>query len=261
MTQEERRVALIQFLLDERQERNIPLPSSEAEQKRLLRGLMNVRPPHPIGQEFLHLQDEYLQEEQRRRGVTDWRTLSPIRDGLYLWRGDITTLRFDAIVNAANSALLGCFYPCHGCIDNAIHTFAGVQLRLYLDEQMKEQGHDEPVGQAKLTPAFNLPCRYVLHTVGPYVGGRLTEVHRAQLASCYRSCLETAEQHGLESVAFCCISTGEFHFPRDEAAQIAIQTVQTYQKHSAIKVIFNVFQESDERLYQRLLGSHRPAEA
>ena len=261
MTQEERRVALIQFLLDERQEKNIPLPSSEAEQKRLLRGLMNVRSPHPIGQEFLHLQDEYLQEEQRRRGVTDWRTLSPIRDGLYLWRGDITTLRCDAIVNAANSALLGCFYPCHGCIDNAIHTFAGVQLRLYLDEQMKEQGHDEPVGQAKLTPAFNLPCRYVLHTVGPYVGGRLTEAHRAQLASCYRSCLETAEQHGLESVAFCCISTGEFHFPREEAAQIAIQTVQTYQKHSAIKVIFNVFQESDERLYHRLLGSHRPAEA
>lgn len=261
MTQEERRVALIQFLLDERQERNIPLPSSEAEQKRLLRELMNVRPPHPVGQEFLQLQDEYLQEEQCRRGVTDWRTLSPIRDGLYLWRGDITTLRCDAIVNAANSALLGCFYPCHGCIDNAIHTFAGVQLRLYLDEQMKEQGHDEPVGQAKLTPAFNLPCRYVLHTVGPYVGGRLTEAHRAQLASCYRSCLETAEQHGLESVAFCCISTGEFHFPRDEAAQIAIQTVQTYQKHSAIKVIFNVFQESDERLYQRLLGSHRPAEA
>ena len=261
MTQEERRVALIQFLLDERQERNIPLPSSEAEQKRLLRGLMNVRPPHPIGQEFLHLQDEYLQEEQRRRGVTDWRTLSPIRDGLYLWRGDITTLRCDAIVNAANSALLGCFYPCHGCIDNAIHTFAGVQLRLYLDEQMKEQGHDEPVGQARLTPAFNLPCRYVLHTVGPYVGGRLTEAHRAQLASCYRSCLEMAEQHGLESVAFCCISTGEFHFPQEEAAQIAIQTVQAYQKHSAIKVIFNVFQESDERLYQRLLGSHRPAEA
>ena len=171
MTQEERRVALIQFLLDERQEKNIPLPSSEAEQKRLLRGLMNVRSPHPIGQEFLHLQDEYLQEEQRRRGVTDWRTLSPIRDGLYLWRGDITTLRCDAIVNAANSALLGCFYPCHGCIDNAIHTFAGVQLRLYLDEQMKEQGHDEPIGQAKLTPAFNLPCRYVLHTVGLYVGG------------------------------------------------------------------------------------------
>ena len=261
MTQEERRVALIQFLLDERQERNIPLPSSEAEQKRLLRGLMNVRSPHPIGQEFLQLQDEYLQEEQRRRGVTDWRTLSPIRDGLYLWRGDITMLRCDAIVNAANSAMLGCFYPCHGCIDNAIHTFAGVQLRLYLDEQMKEQGHDEPVGQAKLTPAFNLPCRYVLHTVGPYVGGRLTEAHRAQLASCYRSCLETAEQHGLESVAFCCISTGEFHFPRDEAAQIAIQTVQTHQKHSAIKVIFNVFQEPDERLYQRLLGSHRPAEA
>ena len=255
MTQEERRVALIQFLLDERQEKNIPLPSSEAEQKRLLRGLMNVRSPHPIGQEFLQLQDEYLQEEQRRRGVTDWRTLSPIRDGLYLWRGDITTLRCDAIVNAANSALLGCFYPCHGCIDNAIHTFAGVQLRLYLDEQMKEQGHDEPVGQAKLTPAFNLPCRYVLHTVGPYVGGRLTEAHRAQLASCYRSCLELAEQNFVKSIAFCCISTGVFHFPNQRAAEIAVETVGQFKAEtvSEMKVIFNVFKDLDLEIYRRLL--------
>ena len=261
MTQEERRRALIQFLLAERQESDVPLPTDEAGQKRLLRGLMNVRPPLPIGQDFLRLQDEYLQEELRRRGVTDWRTLPPVREGLCLWRGDITTLRCDAIVNAANSAMLGCFYPCHGCIDNAIHTFAGVQLRLELNGQMERQGYDEPVGQARLTHAFNLPCRYVLHTVGPYVGGRLTEAHRAALASCYRTCLETADRHGLESVAFCCISTGEFHFPREEAAQIALHTVQAYQNHSSIKVIFNVFQESDERLYRSLLGSHRPVEA
>ena len=179
---------------------------------------------------------------------------------LQIVRNDITKMEVDAIVNAANSGMLGCFVPCHGCIDNAIHTFAGVQLRLSLNELMELQGHDEPVGQAKLTPAFNLPCRYVLHTVGPYVGGRLTETHRTQLASCYRACLETAEQHGLESVAFCCISTGEFHFPPEEAARIAIQTVQTFQKHSQIKVIFNVFHESDERLYQKLLESDLPSE-
>ena len=154
MTQKERCRALIQFLLAERQESDVPLPTDEAGQKRLLRGLMNVRPPLPIGQDFLRLQDEYLQEELRRRGVTDWRTLPPVREGLCLWRGDITTLRCDAIVNAANSAMLGCFYPCHGCIDNAIHTFAGVQLRLELNGQMERQGYDEPVGQARLQPAL-----------------------------------------------------------------------------------------------------------
>ena len=261
MNQSERRQFLIRWLLQENPSyRDWPVPQDTPSQKQLLRSLMNVRPPRPIDQAFLQVQDEYLQEELRRRTVTDWRTLTPIRDRLYLWRGDITTLRCDAIVNAANSALLGCFYPCHGCIDNAIHTFAGVQLRLSLNELMERQGHDEPVGQAKLTPAFNLPCRYVLHTVGPYVGGRLTEAHRAQLASCYRACLETSEQHGLESVAFCCISTGEFHFPPEEAARIAIQTVQAFQNHSQIKVIFNVFHESDERLYQKLLESDFPAE-
>lgn len=261
MNQSERRQFLIRWFLQENPSYcDWPVPQDTPGQKKLLRSLMNIRPPRPIDQAFLQVQDEYLQEELRRRTVTEWRTLTPIRDGLYLWRGDITTLRCDAIVNAANSALLGCFYPCHGCIDNAIHTFAGVQLRLSLNELMELQGHDEPVGQAKLTPAFNLPCRYVLHTVGPYVGGRLTETHRTQLASCYRACLETAEQHGLKSVAFCCISTGEFHFPPEEAARIAIQTVQTFQKHSQIKVIFNVFHESDERLYQKLLESDLPSE-
>ena len=257
MTQEERRIALIQFLLDERQERNIPLPSSEAEQKRLLRGLMNVRPPHPIGQEFLQLQDEYLQEEQRRRGVTDWRTLSPIRDGLYLWRGDITTLRCDAIVNAANSGMTGCYVPNHRCIDNAIHTYAGVELRLACEELMERQGHPEPAGQAKITPAFNLPCRYVLHTVGPIIQGQVTEQDEKLLASCYRSCLELAAENGLESVAFCCISTGIFRFPNESAAEIAVRTVKEFlNKPSSVKkVIFNVFKDLDKDIYARLLGA------
>ena len=164
MNQSERRQFLIRWLLQENPSYcDWPVPQDTPGQKKLLRSLMNIRPPRPIDQAFLQVQDEYLQEELRRRTVTEWRTLTPIGDGLYLWRGDITTLRCDAIVNAANSALLGCFYPCHVCIDNAIHTIAGVQLRLSLNELMELQGHDEPVGQAKLTPAFNLPCRYVLH--------------------------------------------------------------------------------------------------
>ena len=130
-----------------------------------------------------------------------------------------------------------------------------MQLRLSLNELMELQGHDEPVGQAKLTPAFNLPCRYVLHTVGPYVGGRLTETHRTQLASCYRACLETAEQHGLESVALCCISTGEFHFPHELAADIAVETVRDFlQREASVqKVIFNVFKDLDKGLYEKRL--------
>ena len=255
MTQEERRRALIQFLLAERQESDVPLPTDEAGQKRLLRGLMNVRPPLPIGQDFLRLQDEYLQEELRRRGVTDWRTLPPVREGLCLWHGDITTLRCDAIVNAANSAMLGCFYPCHGCIDNAIHTCAGVELRLACEELMEQQGYPEPTGRAKLTPAFNLPCRYVLHTVGPIINGRVTKEDEELLASCYRSCLELAAENGLESVAFCCISTGEFHFPNEQAAEIAVATVKEFLKEqtSVRKVIFNVFKDLDKAIYERLL--------
>lgn len=213
----------------------------------------------PASDGFLEIQDAYLQEEARRKGIVKITDLQPIQPQLYLWRGDITTLQCDAIVNAANSQMLGCFCPNHGCIDNAIHTFAGVQLRLRCAELMARQGHEEETGKAKITPAFNLPCRYILHTVGPIVRGRLTEQDCRMLASCYRSCLKLAGQNGLKSVAFCCISTGEFHFPNDKAAEIAIRTVKEYkaQAHSEIEVIFNVFKESDDDIYRRLLRAVR----
>ncbi len=191
MKQTERRVYLIEYLLAERGER-IEIPNDAYNQKRLLRSLFNIRMPKETSEDFLQIQDGYLQEENRRKGITDIADLQPVQDDIYLWQGDITTLRCDAIVNAANSQMLGCFRPCHGCIDNAIHTFAGVQLRRNCNEIMQKQGHNEPTGQAKITPAYNLPCKYVLHTVGPIVSGRLTEEHCELLKSCYLSCLKLA---------------------------------------------------------------------
>ena len=252
MTQDERRVWLIRAMLEEQGYRNA-VPQDVFEQKRLLRGLFNVRPPMEAGEEFLAVQDAYLKEATREKGVTKLNDLKPIKPHLYLWQGDITTLAADAIVNAANSALLGCFSPNHGCIDNAIHTYAGVQLRLACHELMQAQGHEEPTGCAKITPGFNLPAKYVLHTVGPIVSGRLTERHCKELASCYESCLKLAAEHGLTSVAFCCISTGVFGFPQKEAAEIAVETVAAFQKEHPIDAVFNVFKEADLRIYQALL--------
>ncbi len=258
MTQSDRRIWLIEELLSENpQYQGYEIPRDENSRKRLLRALFNVRLPKPISDEFLKIQDEYLQEETRRKGITDIADLTPVRDGIYLWQGDITTLRCGAIVNAANSKLLGCFAPNHGCIDNAIHIYSGIQLRLACSEIMKRQGHEEETGTAKITPAFNLPCKYVIHTVGPIVGWRLTEKDKKLLAACYRSCLDLAEKNDAGSIAFCCISTGEFHFPNDEAAEIAIRTVEEYrtQTHSEIKVIFNVFKDTDLKIYAKLLGA------
>ncbi len=252
MTQNERRIFLIRALLDEQGYENA-VPQDVFEQKRLLRGLMNVRPPKAADEEFLAVQDAYLSEAIREKGVTALSDLTPLRPHLYLWRGDITTLSVDAIVNAANSALLGCFSPNHGCIDNAIHTYAGVQLRLACDALMRAQGHAEPTGTAKLTPGFNLPAKFVLHTVGPIVSGPLTERHCKELASCYESCLALAAEHGLSSVAFCCISTGVFGFPQKEAAGIAVETVTAFQKERPIDVVFNVFKEADLLIYRKLL--------
>ena len=259
MNQSEKRLFLIQSLLNERpscQKQMIPADSER--QKILLRGLMNVRRPAGIGTEFLQMQDEYLQGETAAKGVTDVADLTPIQPGLYLWQGDITTLKCDAIVNAANSGMTGCYVPNHRCIDNAIHTFAGVELRLACAKLMEQQGYPEPTGRAKITPAFNLPCKYVLHTVGPIISGRVTKEDEKLLASCYRSCLELAAENGLESVAFCCISTGEFHFPNDLAAQIAVETVNRFmnRKTSVKKVIFNVFKDLDKEIYARLLGAN-----
>ena len=253
MTQSERRKFLIQKLSDEQKRyRDLQIPINETEQKMLLRSLMNVRPPHPIGEDFLTVQDEYLQEETAQKGVTDIADLMPVEPGIYLWQGDITTLKCGAVVNAANSGMTGCYAPCHGCIDNAIHTYAGVQLRLACAEMMKKQGHEEPAGQAKLTPAYNLPCDYVLHTVGPIIYGGVTGKDCRLLASCYRSCLELAQENGIGSVAFCCISTGEFHFPNKEAAKIAVDTVRKCKGNT--EVIFNVFKNVDYEIYRELLG-------
>ena len=256
MTQGERRKYLIEALLKEQPHySNIAIPLEEQEQKILLRSLFNIRVPLPVTDEFLTVQDAYLQEEIRQKGITNLSDLEPIQKGIYLWQGDITTLKCNAIVNSANSQMLGCFCPCHSCIDNAIHTYAGVQLRLACFELMKAQGHEEEIGKAKITPAYNLPCNYVLHTVGPIVYGKRTEKDDENLASCYRSCLELAEQKGLASIAFCCISTGEYHFPNDKAAQIAVKTIKEYkeQTHSEIEVIFNVFKEFDYNIYRKLL--------
>ena len=258
MTQDERLIFLLRDLLAERKEyEDIPVPDSLSEKRRLLRSLMNVRPPVPVREDFLRVQDAYLVDRLAERGMTRLKDLTPVRPGLYLWQGDITTLAVDAIVNAANSQMLGCFVPCHGCIDNAIHTYAGVQLRLECARLMTGQ-EEEPTGNAKITKAYNLPCRYVLHTVGPIVRGAPTLRDCELLASCYRSCLELAAEHGLRSVAFCCISTGEFHFPNEKAAVIAVRTVERFmeRKTSVKKVVFNVFKDLDRDIYAKLLGAH-----
>ena len=263
MNQSEKRLFLIQSLLDERPTcHRQPIPADSERQKILLRGLMNVRRPANIGTEFLQVQDAYLQSETAAKGISDITDLVPVQPGLYIWQGDITTLKCDAIVNAANSGLTGCYIPNHRCIDNAIHTYAGVELRLACEELMEKQGYPEPTGQAKMTPAFNLPCRYVLHTVGPIISGRVTKQDEELLASCYRSCLELAAEHDLESVAFCCISTGEFRFPNELAAEIAVRTVRKFLKKqtSVRKVIFNVFKDLDKSIYEKLLRADGAAE-
>lgn len=261
MTRQETIHRLNQCLLDEMPEyrsQAAQFPQDEPGQRRLLRSLMNVRPPMPLRQDFLAMQDELLAAETAENGVVDAHSLPSAANHprLALWQGDITRLKVDAIVNAANSALLGCFCPCHGCIDNAIHSAAGLQLRDECNEIMQRQGHPESNGRAKLTKGHNLPAKYVLHTVGPIVQGRVAQRNRKDLASCYRSCLELAAERGLKSVAFCCISTGEFHFPNREAAKIAVQTVTDFLRHdtSIQKVIFNVFKDIDAEIYRDLLG-------
>lgn len=256
MNQEERRKYLIQELLDEREEyRHIEIPQNESSQKLLLRDLMNVREPKKIKSEFYHIQDAYLQTELKEKGIVDIHDLKPIQEGIYLWQGDITTLKCDAIVNAANSQMTGCYIPHHRCIDNCIHSYAGMQLRYACHQIMEKQGEKEETGKAKITKGYNLPCRYILHTVGPIIYYKVTNKEKEQLASCYRSCLEFADAYHLESIAFCCISTGEFHFPKELAAKIAIETVKEYLKKETNikKVIFNVFKDEDRDIYQRYL--------
>lgn len=268
MTQADCRLFLIEALLaEDEQLQEISIPAQSDEQRRLLRALMNVRPPAPVADDVLQVQDEYLRRELAAKGITDIDDLSPISPGIYLWQGDITTLRVDAIVNAANSGMTGCYQPNHNCIDNAIHTFAGVQLRLKCAQIMQEQGYEEPVGRAKVTPAYNLPSHNIIHTVGPMTKGNPTLEQRKQLTQCYISCLDAACEAKAKSVAFCCISTGVFGFPQQEGAQIAVQAVKAWldsrtagEPGTDRHVIFDVYTEQDENFYRAILGEdEKPA--
>ncbi len=257
MTQSERQIFLIKELISEKNEyKNIQIPSDDAQQKILLRSLMNIREAKNADKKFLEIQDEYLQEELMQKGITDINTLLQVKKNIYLWEGDITTLKCDAIVNAANSAMTGCYEPCHSCIDNCIHTFSGIQLRAECDSLMKKQGFLEPTGNAKITGAYNLPCKFVIHTVGPIIKNSVTKKDCELLQSCYRSCLNLAKKNNLQSIAFCCISTGVFCFPNEKAAQIAVTTVKEFlaKEKSQMKVVFNVFKNEDYEIYKKLFS-------
>lgn len=246
---------------------------SPEEKKNAIRSLMNIRMPGKLSDELVDLQDAYLQAEQKVKGVvtlTDIPTIkeqfnsnSPHADKVSLWQGDITRLEVGAIVNAANSQMLGCFVPCHRCIDNAIHSAAGMQLREECSQIMNHRrmkygrNYEEPTGTATLTKAYNLPCDHVIHTVGPIVYGRLNDKLCQDLRNCYENVLQCCLENNIKSVAFCCISTGEFHFPNDKAAKIAWETVTAFlEKHGGCleRVIFNVFKDSDRDIYEQLLG-------
>ena len=259
MEQEKRLDWLLKYLLEEyREQGNIKTPENYAEKRALLRRLVNMRPPHPVTKEYIHIQDAFLTEEARQKGIVGLDDIPPCpaNGRISLWQGDITRLAIDAIVNAANSAMLGCFVPGHHCIDNAIHTAAGVQLREECYTLMRKQGHDEPTGTAKITSAYNLPCQHVLHTVGPIVKENPTKEQAGELKRCYQSCLELAALSGIKTIAFCCISTGVFAFPKSYAAEIAVETVSSYLKQNAgiHRVVFNVFTEEDVGIYKKLIN-------
>ena len=268
MTQEERRIYLIQELQKEMPEyAGYQIPEDEQGQRELLRGLFNVRPVQPVSDEFMRVQDEYLQERAREKGITDASGLQsvPSDDRIILWQGDITTLKCDAIINPANNTLSSCWVPNHSCADNIIQSFAGISVRAdcvaYMEEQRRIHSQDtmQPTAVPMITSAYNLPSKYIIHVVGPIVSPFLTQEHKDQLAQCYRASLDLAAENGCENIAFCCISTGVFMFPQDKAAEIAVATVKEWlDEHPDScmkKVIFNVFKDSDLRIYQRLLGS------
>lgn len=246
--------ALLKWLLRERG--MIAAFSATTQKKRaLVRGYMNERPAHPVSADILDLQDRLFWTETLERGIVSPEE-TPERKGISLWQGDITRLAADGIANAANRGLLGCFLPNHNCIDNVIHSAAGMQLRDDCAKIIAAQGHEEAVGDCKITRAFNLPCKYVLHTVGPMIRREVREEDRADLRACYLSCLDTAERAGLHSVAFCCISTGVFSFPRGEAAEIAVGTVLKWKmRHaeSGLKIVFNTFLDADTEIYRNIL--------
>lgn len=259
---------LIEYFIAENKEVQVTsISPNYIEKRKLLRAFMNIREPKPIDSDILKLQNELLMEEIKEKTIVDpyklptidevfKKTKVSLSEKLVLWQGDITSIAADTIVNAANSKLLGCFVPLHRCIDNAIHSAAGIELRLECNEIMEKEGCDEPTGDAKITKAYNLPSKYVLHTVGPIIYDKLSEEDCRLLASCYTSCLNKASEYeDIKTVAFCCISTGEFKFPKDIASQIALKTVCNWLKKNPDRfhrIIFNVFTREDYNEYANL---------
>ena len=262
MNRLERIKFLIKILLEEMpeyREYEKNFPNTVKSQRYFLRSLMNLRNYAPLSEDFLREQDILLQEETREKGIVNLENLPTVaeisKNRIIIWQGDITRIATDAIVNAANSSLLGCFVPCHGCIDNAIHSAAGLQLRIACANIRLEQGHEEYTGQAKITPAFNLPSKFVIHTVGPIIdaGREPTKNQCDLLKNCYQSCLNLAAKKNLKSIAFCCISTGEFHFPNKKAAEIAVKTVSDWlNAGNSMTVVFNVFKDEDAEIYKNI---------
>ncbi len=262
-TQDKRLTELVEaFKADSVRYADIPTPKDAEGRKRLLRSLMNVRMPAPLPPEILRIQDEYLTVRAEEKGIVRPEDVPEAEEGIRLWQGDITRLAADAVVNAANSQMLGCFVPMHACIDNCIHTYAGVQLRAECARQMAllreryGEDYEQPTAVPMLTDAYDLPAKKVIHVVGPIVSDALTARHEEELARCYRACLDLAEENGLASVAFCCISTGVFMFPNERAAEIAVGTVRAYlnEHPGRVSVIFNVFKDTDRKIYEELLG-------
>lgn len=235
---------------------DLSIPSTYAEKRYILRSLMNITPPTQLSEQYYRLEEELLQEELKSKIITKANEVTEkISDKIYLWRGDITTLKVDAIVNAANNKLLGCFIPHHSCIDNEIHSTSGFALRNECHKIMLDQDGDEETGNAKLTKGYNLPAKYVLHTVGPIINGTLTKEDEYLLSSCYKSCLDIVKKsEDIKTIAFCSISTGVFRFPKERASEIALETIYSYlndNKDILEKVIINVFSQEDYDVYKR----------
>lgn len=263
MTQDERLDYLVEeFKKDSDNYKDLKTPVEKADKQRVLRSLMNIRMPKDIDESVLEVQDEYLRECIRENGIVELADIPVVRDGMSIWQGDITRLAADAIVNAANSQMLGCFLPMHTCIDNCIHTFAGVQLRAECNQRMENlrlkygRGYEQPTAIPILTDAYNLPAKKVVHVVGPIVQDYLTPELEQELSLCYSNTLDICLEHGLKSVAFCCISTGVFCFPNKRAAEIAVETVERWMSEHPGKierVIFNVFKDEDRGHYEELI--------
>lgn len=268
MTQDERLDYLINAFMAESDEyKGAATPTDIMQKRRLLRSLMNVRPPRPVSDDVLKVQDEYLMARAAERGTVDVADLPAVRTeggaAICVWQGDITLLKCDAIVNAANSQMLGCFAPCHACIDNCIHTYAGVQLRLECNAKMTAlaaqygRRYEQPTAVPLITGGYNLPAKCVIHVAGPIVNGPLTSYHENHLMLCYTRTLDLCLENGLKSAAFCCISTGVFHFPNERAAEIAVHSVSEWlggHKGTVKRVVFNVFKDEDKEIYERVLG-------